>query len=86
MEVSGVFTPHFMTLFVYLTPIEIATRLFEIFIIDGENALVRILLRMVELKQTEILRKTDTDLQHYLFSGMVTECVEEFPIGYLLDF
>ena len=39
-----------MTLFVYLTPVEIATRLFEIFILDGEIAILRIILRMIELK------------------------------------
>ena len=44
-----------MTLYVYLTPIEIATRLFELFILDGEMALVRILLRMIELKHKKIL-------------------------------
>ena len=51
MEVEGTFSPHFMTLYVYLTPIEIATRLFEIFLLDGENALIRMLLKMIALKQ-----------------------------------
>lgn len=37
---EGTFSAHFMTLFVYLTPIEIATRVFELFILDGESALV----------------------------------------------
>ena len=55
MEVEGTFSPHLMTLCVYLTPIEIATRFFEIFILDGENALIRVLLRMIELKKQEIL-------------------------------
>ena len=86
MEVEGLFTPHFMTLFVYLTPVEIATRLFEIFIFDGENALVRIMLKMIGLKQTKIKEKFETDLQRYLLSDMVIECVEEYPIGFLLDY
>jgi len=51
-----------MTLFVYLTPIEIATRLFEVFILDGDLAIVRILLRMIDLKQSELLKRQDTDL------------------------
>ena len=62
MIVEGTFSAHFMTLFVYLTPIEIATRLFEIFIFDGDLALVRVILRMIELKQGEILRREDTEL------------------------
>lgn len=44
-----------MTLYVYLTPIEIATRLFELFILDGELALIHVLLRMIDLKQKKIL-------------------------------
>ena len=57
MEVQSTFIPHFMTLFIYLTPVEIATRLFEIFILDGDMALVRVLLNIIELKQMEILKR-----------------------------
>ena len=74
-----------MTLYVYLTPIEIATRLFEIFILDGENALIRLLLRMLELKQKEILSREDCELQRYMLSGLVIECVQQYPLSYLLD-
>ena len=62
IEIYGTFSPHFMTLFIYSTPIEISTRLFEIFIIDGENALVNLLLKMIELKADELLARTDTEL------------------------
>ena len=51
-----------MTLFVYLTPVEIATRLFEVFIFDGDLAIVRILLRMIELKRGKIMQLRDTQL------------------------
>lgn len=85
MEVQAVFTPHFMTLFVYLTPIEIATRLFEVFILDGDLAIVRLLLKMIELKQGELLKRRETELQGYVLSGMIIECVEEYSISYLLD-
>ena len=74
-----------MTLFVYLTPIEIATRLFEVFILDGDMALVDLLMRMIELKAGDLLEREDTELQRYVLSGMITECVEEYSIGYLLD-
>ena len=51
-----------MTLFVYLTPIEIATRLFELFILDGESALVNVLVRMIDLQQKKILKLVDCEL------------------------
>ena len=85
MEVEGSFAPHFMTLFVYLTPIEIATRLIEVFILDGDYALVTVLFRMITLKKEELMSREDTELQRYVLSGMITECVEEYSIGYLLD-
>ena len=50
LPIEGTFSPHFMTLYVYLTPVEIATRMFEIFLLDGDNALIRVLLHMIELK------------------------------------
>ena len=62
MMVQPTFTPHFMTLFVYLTPIEIATRLFEIFILDGDMALVRVLLKIIDLKHSEIMKRRENDL------------------------
>ena len=65
-----------MTLYVYLTPIEIATRLFELFILDGETALVRLLLRMIELKQKKILAKEDVELQRYILTEIIVECTE----------
>jgi len=74
-----------MTLYVYLTPIEIATRLFELFILDGEMALVRILLRMIELKQKKIMALEDVELQKYILSGIIVECTEQYSIGALLD-
>ena len=85
LEVEGTFSPHFMTLYVYLTPIEIATRLFELFILDGEMALVRILLRMIELKQKKIMALEDVELQKYVLSGIIVECTEQYSIGALLD-
>lgn len=50
LEISGTFSPLFMTLFVYMTPFDVATKLFELFILDGELVLIRILLKMIELK------------------------------------
>ena len=74
-----------MTLYVYLTPIEIATRLFELFILDGETALIRVLLRMIDLKQKKILKLEDYELQKYMQSGMIIECTDEFSIGILFE-
>ncbi len=85
IQSEGTFSAHFMTLYVYLTPIEIATRLFELFILDGESALIQVLIRMIELKQKKILRLTDCELQKYMQSGMIIECTEKYSIGALFE-
>ena len=51
-----------MTICIYLTPVEIATRLFEVFLIDGDFALARVFLNMIELKSVEILKRQDKEL------------------------
>lgn len=44
-----------MTFGLNVCPMEISTRLFEIFILDGEIKFIKVLLRMLELKKEEIL-------------------------------
>ena len=62
LVIVGTFTGHFMTFGLNSCPLEVATRLFEIFLLDGETAFVKVLMRMFKLKQREIFARTDTDL------------------------
>ena len=41
------------------------------------------MLRMVELKMTEVMARTDTDLQSYLLSEIIIECIEDYPMATL---
>ena len=74
-----------MTLFVYMTPFETAAKLFEVFIIDGEQVLLKMLLRMIELKERKIMRLEDMHLQQYMLSGLTAECMAQYPMSKLLD-
>ena len=85
LEILGTFSPLFMTLFVYMTPLETASRLFELFLMDGEHVLLTIILRMIELKQRKILSLSDLDLQQYMLCGMVKECTNSFTLENLLE-
>lgn len=51
-----------MTLYVYRTPLEIATRLFEVFIIDGDAALIRFILKCIDKRKRKILKLEDEHL------------------------
>ena len=65
--------------------LEIAARLFEIFLLDGEQALGKILLRMIELKMSEVMARTDTDLQSYILREIIIECIEDYPMATLVN-
>jgi hypothetical protein len=73
-----------MTLYVYRTPLEIATRLFEIFILDGETALIKALLRVIELRKRKILRLEDEALQKYMLENIIEECIDRYSISSLI--
>ena len=77
LSLAAAFSPVFITLFVYQVPLEIATRIFECFILDGEIAIVKILLRMLYIKREKILCLQECDLLNYIRTGMVIECVLE---------
>ena len=74
LSLGAAFSPVFITLFVYQVPLPIATRIFECFILDGEIALIKILLRMLYSKRDTILSLRECELLTYLRSGMIIEC------------
>ena len=54
-SVGAAFSPLFITLYIYEIEHDYAMRIFESFILDGEQALLRVLYKMIELKQNKIL-------------------------------
>lgn len=47
---AAAFSPLFITLYIYQIDHGYAMRIFESFILDGEQALLRVLYRMIEMK------------------------------------
>lgn len=66
LRIDAAFSALIMTLFVYATPFEISTRLFELFLIEGESVLVRVICKMVKIKQEKILALEDMHLQKFI--------------------
>jgi hypothetical protein len=77
LSLGACFSPVFITLFIYQVPLDIAKRFFECFLLDGEIALVKILLRMLYIKREEILRLNECELLAYLRTGMIVECCQQ---------
>jgi len=61
-------------------------RIFESFILDGEQALLRVLYRMIEMKQEKILQMEEIELIMYLRTNIIDECIEEAGIESLLEY
>jgi hypothetical protein len=60
-------------------------RIFEMFILDGEEALLRVLYRMLDLKKEKICTKKEVELIIYLRTAIIEECIAEHGIANLLD-
>lgn len=60
-------------------------RIFESFMLDGEEALLRILYKMLEKRQHKILDMEDMELITYLRTDIINECIKEEGIEALLE-
>jgi hypothetical protein len=86
LSMAAAFSPVFITLFIYQIPLEIATRIFEFFILDGEMALLKVLFKMLDHKRDKMLELTESELQNYLRTNLIVECVQELTIDQLLNY
>lgn len=55
INMAAAFSPLFISLYVYQIPLDIATRVFELFIVEGETILIKILFKMLSHKQQKLL-------------------------------
>ena len=60
-------------------------RIFEAFMLDGEEALLRVLFKMIELKHDKLIEMTEMELAMYLRTDIINECIQEYGISYLLQ-
>lgn len=83
---GAAFSPLFITLYIYEIEHDYAMRIFESFILDGEQALLRVLYKMIELKQNKILQMEEIELILYLRTNIMNECIKEYGIETLMDY
>lgn len=83
------FTPFMMTIFTCGTPHDLAVRVMDVFLVEGESLLYSLVVRLLSAKQTHILTLrgdvTATQaLYTYLKHRLVVECCEQCPLATLL--
>ena len=83
------FTPFVMTIFACGTPHELAVRVMDVFLVKGEEVLFTLLLRMLLLKEEEVLSlhsevPATQSLYNYLKHSLVLDCCAQYPLTTLL--
>ena len=81
--IGAAFSPLFITLYIYQIDHQHAMRIFEYFILDGEQALMNILWRILDLKGNKICDLIEMELIQYLRTDIINECIEEHGINSL---
>ena len=62
-------------------------RIMEFFILDGEQALLKVLYKMIDLKSAKICTLEEIELIMYLRTNMINECINENGgVAALLDY
>lgn len=83
-SVEACFTSQIVTLFIYDCEFAEATRIFELFLIDGEQVIVDLLATIIEVKTETILILKEFELINYCRSVMVKETLREYELSQLL--
>eukprot|EP00826_Nyctotherus_ovalis_P045486 TRINITY_DN5040_c0_g2_i1.p1 TRINITY_DN5040_c0_g2~~TRINITY_DN5040_c0_g2_i1.p1 ORF type:complete len:347 (-),score=95.85 TRINITY_DN5040_c0_g2_i1:371-1411(-) len=73
VNMCGLFSHFFITTFLYSVPFTFGVRVFELFLIEGEKAIMECIINMLRMMKEQILsRKCDT-LHEYIKTEMATE-------------
>jgi hypothetical protein len=85
MSMEAAFTSQLITMFIYDASQEISDRIFELFLLDGEQVIVDLLAVMLELKAHKLMQLDELVLMNYMRRELITEVFNENSIGDLLS-
>lgn len=77
-------TSQIITLFIYDCEFDQATRMFEMFLLDGEQVIVDLLVTFIEKQTNRIMQLTDFELMNYLRKEMITDTLNEYSFQQIL--
>ena len=73
LNMYGPFPHFFITTFLYSVPFNFGVRVFELFLIEGENAIMECIVNMLNIMKDRILEMQFDRLHEYIKSGMANE-------------
>jgi hypothetical protein len=95
VTMHAAFSPFLLTLFVYQTPLSLAVRLIDIFLIgmtsfltdvDGEEYIINLIKSLVLCSKKKLFSLENIDLHDFIRKDLIKSCVESEGIKVLLDF
>ena len=82
---EAAFSSQIITLFIYDASPKLATRIFEMFLIDGAQTIVDVLASMLELAEEELLKLEELELMNYLRKEIFEHVFNKYPITFVLS-
>lgn len=86
-DLHDIFHKHVLSLFLndFWDEIHITLPIFDLFLMDGEELIYALLLKIIELNEKNILAiSSPDDLFMYLSDPMVKECIKNYSLRKLL--
>jgi hypothetical protein len=82
---EAAFSSQIITLFIYDASPLLATRIFEMFLVDGAQAIVDVIASMLELAEEELLKLEELDLMNYLRKEIFDHVFNKYPTTFVLS-
>lgn len=82
MEAS--FSSQLIALYTYDTTFEVSTRIFEMFLLQGDRVIIDLIASLLDLKWEKLLELEDLDLMNYLRKDLITEALQTKRIEELI--
>lgn len=67
-----------ITLYIYDAPLDIATRIFELFLLDGAQVIVDLIAGLIDIQYSKIMRLEELELMTYLRKEIITDVFSSF--------
>lgn len=70
---EAAFTSQLITLFIYDAPLPIATRIFEMFLVEGEQVILDFIAGLIEMQYAKIIMMEETELMEFFRRDILIE-------------
>jgi hypothetical protein len=84
VNVDGCFSQFFLTVYLSSLPWEASLRVFDVFILEGADFLVNLLVKMLQLHQYQLLQMDEEELYDCLRRHLARDCFEKYDFSVLM--